>query len=188
MRKVGHAKKLSYGAKRQILDRYREGESMQSLGKSFGVSRQAIFQLLRSRGVATRPRHPHPEQYGRESGPGPGDWTNQDRNEAGITVTLRRQDTHEFFSMHIAGLRGEALQYLADLIDRSGIDWRVLSYSTPETIVGDLKQRRAVQPESTTRRAFAYLGAPEANALGRIGRLDLLDPDVDRGERPRPKR
>jgi hypothetical protein len=173
MRKVGHAKKLSYGAKRQ---------------KSFGVSRQAIFQLLRSRGVATRPRHPHPEQYGRESGPGPGDWTNQDRNEAGITVTLRRQDTHEFFSMHIAGLRGEALQYLADLIDRSGIDWRVLSYSTPETIVGDLKQRRAVQPESTTRRAFAYLGAPEANALGRIGRLDLLDPDVDRGERPRPKR
>jgi hypothetical protein len=113
---------------------------------------------------------------------GPDDWTNGHRNEAGIIVTLRRQDTLELFSMHVAGLRGEALRHLAALIDHSGVDWRVLCYSTPQLIEGDIKQRRAVQQKSETRRTFTYLNTPEASALARIDRLDLLDPAIDRSE------
>jgi hypothetical protein len=110
-------------------------------------------------------------------------WNNDTRNAAGITVTLRRQDTLELHSLCIPGLRGEALQIVADMIDRSGIDWRLVSYSTPETIAGDLAKKRIQQPKTgSTRRMPTYLSSIEANMLGRIKRLDLLDPALDLGQ------
>jgi hypothetical protein len=110
-------------------------------------------------------------------------WNNDTRNAAGIIVTLRRQDTLELHSLHIPGLRGEALQIVAEMIDRSGVDWRVLSYSTPDTIAGDLAKKRIQQPkDGSTRRMPTYLSSIEANMLGRIKRLDLLDPALDLGQ------
>jgi hypothetical protein len=49
-----------------------------------------------------------------------------------------------------------------------GSDWRVVCYSTPQTIFHDLVRRH----RPVTR--------PEAKALSAVGRLDLLDASIPR--------
>lgn len=85
----------------------------------------------------------------------------------GVIVTLRNQRTGDLLVIHEPGKRLEALRRIASRIDASQLDLRVLCYSTPETIEGDLQGDRDVTEAS-----------PEVRALGSIGRRDLLDPQV----------
>lgn len=161
----GMAGKLTLDQRQTALVLYNQGWGFARIAKHLNVTRQAIHYLVRTRLTA------------------PASWTTRDRNEAGINVTLRRQDTRELHSLHIPGKRMEALQHLADLIDHSGIDWRLLSYSTPQTIGGDLAKKRIQQAETGSDRDMpTYLSSIEANMLGRIRRLDLLDPQIDLGQ------
>jgi len=100
------------------------------------------------------------------------------RDEYGCIVTVREQRTREVGSLHIGGKRMEALQRICDLIDLADGDWRILSYSTPQTIATDLKGKREIR---NYQNAVSHNDNPEATALGRIGRLDLLDPSLLRG-------
>jgi hypothetical protein len=170
--------KLSFQDKRRVLDMYREGMSMVEIGKIFGVGKTAIHYFLHTRGEPTRPRHLHPQRYNGITGPKPGGQTVADRDEQGIIVTLRRQDTMELHAMHIAGKTGDALLYLAEKIDASGIPWRLLCYSTPRLIASDMQGGRTIVSKSGS----TIISNPEASALGSIDRLDLLDPRVAIGD------
>ena len=176
--------RLSFQDKRRVMSLYREGMSMREISKIFGVGKTAIYYFLHSRGEPVRPKRDDPQKYNGKTGPKPGGVTVTERDEFGITVTLRRQDTLELHSMHVPGKRMEALRHLAALIDRSGVDWKIFSYSTPETIAGDLAKKRVQEPDpDAERRMPTYIQSIEANVLGRIKRLDLLDPALDLGER-----
>jgi hypothetical protein len=177
VRKLGLEKLLTYDNKRELLQRYREGENMAELALRFGITRQGVWHFLKTRKEPIRPRHA--KQYNAYTGPKPDGWTVAQRDEAGIIVTLRRQDTGELHAMHIPGKKDEALRHMAALIDRSGVDWRLLCYSSKQTIEGDLAKRRVVR---TKPGMPAQLVAIEAMALGRIRRKDLLDPSVALGD------
>jgi len=100
--------------------------------------------------------------------PGRAHGGNKARDEAGIICTLREQRTGLRRVMHIPGKRYDATKLLVRMIDAMPGEWRLLSYSTPETIATDLDGMRMSGQ------------MPELNALARHGRLDLLDPSVRR--------
>jgi hypothetical protein len=156
----GMAGKLTRDQRQTALMLYNQGWSFGRIGRHFNVSRQAIYYLVRSRLGKVPPLV----------------WTNRDRDEAGVIVTLRRQDTRELYSLHVPGKRYEALQWIAAKIDASGQDWKVLCYSSPQTIVGDMHGKRLTQDKY----GRAILDNPEARLLGAIKRLDLLDPSLER--------
>ena len=91
----------------------------------------------------------------------------------GVNATLARGDERESF--HFPGRSA-----MADLVahcDR--FDYRVVTISTPRTIYRDLQGSRetlANFTHSTGRKGqrMAQVNTPEAKALGRIGRKDLL--------------
>lgn len=90
-----------------------------------------------------------------------------DRQSAGVIVTAREQTTGLRDVFHRAG--PDALRAVCDVIDALDGDWRVLSICTPDTIYRDLQGTRAAEWGAET-------SMPEPTMLGRIGRLDLLDP------------
>jgi hypothetical protein len=101
----------------------------------------------------------------------------RDRIEAGYIVTALRQDTGESWTLHRAG-RG-ALAAVCKVLDDAEGDWRVLTISTPETVYRDLQGTRYVEWGDR-------ILTPEVGMLGKIRRLDLLDPShapaVPRGQ------
>jgi hypothetical protein len=100
--------------------------------------------------------------------------TRKERDEWGVIVTAREQESGELWSLHEPGLRMEALRAVAERLDHRDGDWRVICYSTPASILGDMTAKRQVQHAGT--RQVAHLDCMEAQALGKIGRIDLLDP------------
>jgi hypothetical protein len=171
MPRPGPPSKLSFEEKQRLMDLYREGFSTGQLARMFGLERKSINYFLRRRGFEIRPRWP-------KRGNGvPQAVTNRERDELGIIVTLREQQTRALFSMHVPGKRLEALRWLAEKLDATPGDWRLLCYSTAETIAGDLKGARSHKVQSS----YWEVDSPETLALGLIHRLDLLDPKLDRG-------
>jgi len=165
---------LSAEDRRVAIDMYREGANLQAVADFFHVSRQAIWGLLRTRGINVRPRHPKPPNDGKRKD-GPLDWTNRRRDEAGIIVTLRRQDSGELHSLHVPGKRLDALRHVAKIIDSSRVDWRLLTYSSPQTIEGDLKGARMQKRGKSHGQGEISI---EGQALSLIDRIDLLDPSL----------
>lgn len=136
---------------------YREGWGIGKLARHFRVSRQAIWSMLRKHGVELRGRHERLTAKVNVA----------KRDAAGINVTLRRQRDGAYFSIHVPGKRIDAIRHVANVLDTEKDVWRVVCYSTPETIAGDLARNARDE-------------APEVQALKMIDRLDLLDPSVRR--------
>lgn len=97
---------------------------------------------------------------------------NLHRKLVGCTVTVENMRTGRMISWHIEGERGAALRNAADRIDRLGPAWKVVSYSTPQTIRSDLA---SVRVQSDVRHPGA-IEAPETMMCSRIGRVDLVHP------------
>lgn len=108
------------------------------------------------------------------------------RSRYGVLVVLREQRTHRQRVEHLTGKVGDSLKVLAAEIDRlheQDEDWRVSCISSPSTIYRDLQGARGLPGEER----FSQDGDPiltlsyeaqtvEAAYLGKIGRLDLLEP------------
>jgi hypothetical protein len=77
-------------------------------------------------------------------------------------------------TLHATGPAGLAVSGLCATALARDPSYRLISYSTPETIYGDMQGNRAdiVGPTGLVRRQ----PRPEAQILGRIGRIDLLHP------------
>jgi hypothetical protein len=167
MRIGRYRRALDAAAVMEIKTRYREGAGLVELAHQFGVSRQAIWSLLRRRGVETRPRHGRRVQVA----------TNAERDMAGVIVTVREQTTGVMRTLHVAGKAGDALRTVCARVDAWDGDWRVVCYSTPQTVLGDLQGARARFGAGQG----GHVDCPEATMLARIGRIDLLDPALDHG-------
>lgn len=152
-----YTRKLTGAQAQTACDLYRDGWTMQRIADWLGVSWQAVRYQLRKHNVTTRDRHAKTTD--------PVDRTARD--EAGIIVTLRRQRDGVRVSLHVPGKRKAAIRYVATVLDHNADDWRLLCYSTPETVGADLRGDR--EPTEAS---------PEVRALGTIGRRDLLDPSV----------
>lgn len=165
---IGNSK-LSLGEQGQLVALYQHGFNIYQLSGQFKITPQAVHQLLKRRGIPTRPRWPKQAANGTKRA---------DRDEEGIIVTLRDQQSRELYSLHVPGFKQDALRHVAEIIDGSGRDWRLLCYSTPALIAGDLSGPRL---QATTKGTIPHTDCPEAQALSKIKRLDLLDPALDRG-------
>jgi hypothetical protein len=175
---------------------YLEGWSLQQIANQFGVTKQAIWKLLRRRDVPMHRARPTRDEHGHFTGSTGGKHADpvnrEERDEAGCIVTLHEQRTGERGSLHIPGKRLDAMRNLAAMIDNAKGDWRVLCYSTPRSILGDLQGLRVdVSERADGKDPYGFTQFPEVNVLAAIGRLDLLDPSLDRAgdeERQRMKR
>jgi hypothetical protein len=101
------------------------------------------------------------------------------RDESGVIVTLANRYSDERVTRFESGLVDDALSLLLDHFDVR--HWRVVSISTPHTVLRDLRGRKSnahKRKQSRTqaegaRRAQAV--QPERTLLARIGRLGYLD-------------
>lgn len=93
------------------------------------------------------------------------------RRVAGVIVTAREQLTRREIVLHRAGV--DVMESIIETLERKHGDWRVLCISSPETVYRDLQGTR-LQSE------IDDILLPERYALGRVGRLDLLDPSLTR--------
>jgi hypothetical protein len=171
MRQGRFEKKLTKDQVRTVQSLYMDGWSMQRIGELFGITRQAVSKLLQRRGKHGSKPVPTRGYHGRWTGSDGGGRTPvhaRERDEAGCIVTLRDQATGDMRSMHVPGLRRDALRFIVRCIDVDVRDWRVYSYSTPTTILADMSGRMGYAPER----------GPEFMALKSIGRIDLLDPSL----------
>jgi hypothetical protein len=104
----------------------------------------------------------------RKNGLGP-----HSRDVDGATITFRNEETGERRTEQFVGYRTEALERACARCAELGPDWRIACYSTPSTILADLKGARSrmsgIGEEVTT-----YTELPERVMLSRVGRLDLL--------------
>lgn len=167
-----YRRKLSLDQIKLMIELYREGWNSQQLADRFGCTRQAILQLLRRRDIEIRPRHPK----GANGTNGLARGVREERDEAGVIVTIRNQGTDERLSLHEPGLRLDALRQVVARVDAMGGDWRVICYSTPLTILSDMQGQRALMRID----GQAHPHHPiEATVLSRVKRLDLLDPSLD---------
>jgi hypothetical protein len=183
---IGNAK-LSLEDRAAVVALYRDGWDITQLSRRYGVSPQAIRSLLKRRGVKTRPRHPTHgrDRLGRYVGePREPELSIAARNEYGVIVTVREQRSRELRSLHEPGKRIEALRAVCARIDRLPGEWKIVCYSTPEMIEGDLRGPRLKRHPGGK---GSYLENPEALALARIRRLDLLDPALAERRRSKPK-
>jgi hypothetical protein len=96
------------------------------------------------------------------------------RDLQGVTATLREQTTRATATVLFSGLLKETMRAVAAECDCRDGDWRVLCLSTPNTIKEDLKGYRVRQRWGGVSRTVF----PEHQMLGRIGRIDLLDPSL----------
>lgn len=105
------------------------------------------------------------------------------RND-GVIVTMREQTTGELDTIHRPGLPKQALKAVCAVIDGAAGDWRIVSISTPASILDDLQGSR--HSERWTQGGNNRLGGVEHEPdvrlktewapLNAIGRLDLLEP------------
>lgn len=107
---------------------------------------------------------------------------NQDaRAECGFTATISDLVSGHVETHHRVGPPLEALRvFVSELDERSedeGSDWRITSYSTPNTVAADLARTR--EGEQAAKVAGRQL--PELYMLSRIGRKDRLDPSLRTG-------
>jgi len=158
-----HRGKMTDAQRATAVELYRMGWNTQRIADHFDVTRENIWKLLKRRGVQTRPRHY--TKRGRYRVRSLDSATRIERDGDGIIVTLREQQSGALHVMHVPGMRRAALKQVARWCDTHEDDWRLLSYSTPETIYSDLDGARGIFP-------------PERHALSSIGRLDLLDDTV----------
>lgn len=94
-------------------------------------------------------------------------YSGQQRQNDGVLVTVRELDVGVVTVIHCTGQH--ALEQVCEQLDAMAGDWRVVSLCTPTTIYRDL--------QGTRKNVWAdNVQFPEVQALGRIGRLDLLDP------------
>ena len=159
---------------------YRDGWNTQQLADWLGVSRQAIWRMLKRRGIPTRPRHikrfDADGGFARNNADGA---PREERDSAGCIVTLADLVSGQTHTMHVPGMRRDALRFVVRWCDLAPGDWRVLCYSTPSTILADLTGARASLGNGP-HHASGITVAPEVVVLGSIGRLDLLHPSLDR--------
>jgi HNH endonuclease len=117
----------------------------------------------------------------REGGPRTAAILNQPERAAyGFTATIREQAGGRIETCHRVGPPLATLKaFMVELDERSadeGSDWRLLCYSTPNTIFGDLLVSRDGRAEQSK---GAKQGI-EALVLARVGRIDRLDPSLER--------
>jgi hypothetical protein len=99
------------------------------------------------------------------------------RDRYGCICTLRNEDTGEYRTLQRNGFRKDALIAIAEWCDQTPGDWKVVSYSTPSTIVADMHGgRSAVFDRQQTTESKMEL--PEVRVLGAIGRFDLVAPEL----------
>jgi hypothetical protein len=97
---------------------------------------------------------------------------NDRRDSFGVIATLVNTETRECDSFVVPGLVLAAIRVVCDECDLRGNEWRIRSLSTPRTILADLIGRTATPRNGLQR-------FPEGNLLGRIGRKDLLAPELE---------
>lgn len=87
----------------------------------------------------------------------------------------------ERYTLHSVGPPTKIVSLMCDHALAVGSDFRLISYSTPETIFGDLDGARAAglnwQGFSTPK------PSPEKRILGQVGRLEMLHPRLGMDER-----
>jgi hypothetical protein len=95
----------------------------------------------------------------------------QARDEYGCIMTFEAADGARL-TLHRTGSARESVRALCEIALERDPSYRLLSYSTPETIYGDMRGARAdvVGSQGKTQRSTR----PEAQALGRVGLIDLL--------------
>lgn len=105
--------------------------------------------------------------------------THHPRDREGITTTWKNE-SGELLTVHRTGRPGRILAEIAADVTRLDPSYRLVSYSTPDTILRDLQGTRMLRKHSRNRHDVpgTELKLPEPNALGKIGRLDLLHPDL----------
>ena len=94
-----------------------------------------------------------------------------ERSEYGCIATCEAGSLREV--LHRPGTAPEALAAICDELDGWLGDWRILSVSTPLTVMRDLEGTRANIDQPSQ-----HWNRPEASLLGRIGRLDRLHPSL----------
>lgn len=82
----------------------------------------------------------------------------------GVTVTAVHPERRVPLTIHRPGETTTALASVCETLDRLGSDWRIVSVSTPATILRDLNG------------SIADTCPPEFELLASVGRLDLLEP------------
>lgn len=99
---------------------------------------------------------------------------NMARDEAGVIATLVDTDTGQTVAFHVPGLVRPAVEAIAERCDAMGDTWKVRSLSTPRTITRDLKGSRGLDHPG----GLMTEAPPEQNLLGKLGRYDLLAPEL----------
>ena len=90
--------------------------------------------------------------------------TPAERDDYGVTVTIRDQDTGALDTIVGHGPVREALSHVCERIDERGGHWKVLTVSSPATIFTDLQGMR--DPENAV---------VDLRMLSQVGRSDLYD-------------
>jgi len=145
--------KLSAEQVAEIIVLYQGGLTMSVISRRFGVARETVAYQLKKFAIPLRNTRPSskPIEY----------------NASGVIVSVKEQTSGRIHTLHAPGRKRDALEEIMETIDRDPGDWRIVSYSNPNTIVGDLHNR-------SPRRTFS----PEYHALKQADRLDLLDPSL----------
>lgn len=97
---------------------------------------------------------------------------NAKRDRLGCIVTVENMATGQKVTWHIEGLRGDAVRNAADRIDALGPDWKVVSYSSPQTILSDLRSA----PMNGDARHPGRPAMPEPMLFSRVARADVVHP------------
>lgn len=98
--------------------------------------------------------------------------SNGPRDSSGVIATLRNLTTGECESLTAPGFLTDAIRDICEECDSRDGDWRIQSLSTQRTILADLVGRPMIS--NTGRARF-----PEGIVLGRVGRKDLLAPELE---------
>lgn len=107
----------------------------------------------------------------------------------GFVTTWENTDGKRL-TVHRDGPPMEGLAVVCDQMIARDPSYRMISYSTPETIYGDMTGSRAdvLSASGHSQR----IGLPEVKILGRVGRIDLVHPrlmiHVDKPKRAAAKR
>lgn len=116
------------------------------------------------------------------------------RQNDGVIATLRNQDHGALMTVHRPGnTPAEALRDVANTVDKLAGEWRIVSISTPNTILDDLNTDGSVREETAPGAAGNTELADykpdsryrERRLLIQIGRLDLLEPPKQTAHYPR---
>lgn len=107
--------------------------------------------------------------------------THHPRDRDGITTTWKNE-YGELLTVHRTGRPTRILAEIAAGVTRDDPTYRLVSYSTPDTILRDLQGTRMIRRRGNGRSTSpaVELKLPESYTLGAIGRLDLLHPSLAR--------